>query len=81
MGARAHAVTVKPAARADRANMRAGMNAAVADTGARAHDMPDMAAGRHAMLAHARARAEPPTWAPAPTPCLSTCAPTPTPST
>ena len=50
------AVTIKPAARTDRCDMRPGMHTVVAHTGTGAHYRPDMTACGDAMLANARAR-------------------------
>ncbi len=55
MRARADAMIVQRTARANRADMRAGMHAAVTDTGACAHHRSGMAARGHAMAIHARA--------------------------
>jgi hypothetical protein len=49
---------IQTAARSDRPDMRAGVHAAVADTGAGAHHRTGMAAGRNAVPAHASARAD-----------------------
>ncbi len=58
MRARANTIAIKPAARANRPDMRARMDAAIANTGAGGHDRAGMSAGRHAMLVHACARAD-----------------------
>jgi hypothetical protein len=57
MGARADAVAVKAATRAHRCDMRAGMHAPVAHTGAGADHMTNMTACGDAVLANARAGA------------------------
>ena len=58
MRARADAVLVKPAARANRPDMRTGMHTAVAHAGAGTNDRPGMAAGGNAMLINAGTRAD-----------------------
>jgi hypothetical protein len=58
MRARADAMAIEPAARADRPDMGAGMHAAITDASACADNMTRVAASFHAVTIHAAARAD-----------------------